>query len=314
MFWKKRASAKDAVNCAPADTMERHSHLKYQGREPTSYELDLDMKFETALHAYRKKDYAVALPLFTELADAGHADGQHFLSNMYSDGLEVAADQRKSISLLLKSAEQENKKSVVSLWYGYLNGIGCPKDESKADFWHKKLREIDDSRKTPRDSKSTAYISCSDTSVGRSGLVDGLPNVLSLVECLAAEKRKDWALAFGGVSRLAEQGDAKALETLARYYSQGIGVFKDETRAFSCLKRAAELGLPSAQLALGHRCVGGLGASKDPRSAYFWWLLAAANGLSSATKDIERIEREFSEFERRSIQAEASQWWDARFE
>jgi TPR repeat protein len=57
-----------------------------------------------------------------------------------------------------------------------------------------------------------------------------------------------------------------------------------------------------------------LGASKDPRKAYFWWLLAAENGLSSATKDIERIEREFSEFERRSIQAEESQWWDARFE
>jgi hypothetical protein len=60
--------------------------------------------------------------------------------------------------------------------------------------------------------------------------------------------------------------------------------------------------------------VGGLGASKDPRKAYFWWLSAAANGLSSASKDIERIEREFSEFERRAIQAEASQRWDTRFE
>lgn len=314
MFWKKKAPANVAVECAPADTMERHSRLKYQGRDPTSYELDLDKKFETALQAYRKKDYTAALPLFMELAEAGHADGQHFLSNMYSDGLGVAEDQRKSYSLLLKSAEQENKKSVVSLWYGYLNGIGCPKDEGKADFWYKKLREIEDRRKTPRDSKSPTSISCSDASANSSGLADGPPDVLSLVECLAAEKRKDWGLAFSGVSRLAEQGDAKALETLARYYSQGIGVFKDETQSFSCLKRAAELGLPSAQLALGHRCVSGLGAPKDPRKAYFWWLLAAANGLSSATKDIERIEREFSEFERRSIQAEASEWWGTRFD
>lgn len=314
MFWKKRASTNEVAKCAPTDNMERHSHLKYQSREPTPYELDLDTKFETALYAYRNKDYTVALPLFMELAEAGHADGQHFLSNMYGDGLAVAADQRKSYSLMLKSAEQENIKSVVSLWYRYLNGIGCPKDEGKADFWNKKLREIEDSRKTQSDSKSLTSITCDDASAGHSRLADGPAKVLSLVESLAAEKRKDWALAFGGVSRLAEQGDAKALETLARYYSQGIGVFKDEPQSFSCLMRAAELGLPSAQLALGHRCVSGLGAQKDPKKAYFWWLLAAANGLSSATKDIERIETEFSEFERRSIQAEASQWWGTRFD
>lgn len=311
MFWKRKAFSDAVDKSEPADTMERHAHLKRQGRELTSYEIDLDTKFETALDAYRKEEYTVALPLFIELADAGHADGQHFLSNMYADGLGVPRDYRKSYSLLLKSAEQENKKSVAGLWYGYLNGIGCPKDEGKADFWYKKLREIEDGRKASTDSKSVASISSSDASPGCSGLAD-VPNMLSLVECLEAEKRKDWASAFGGVSRLAEQGDAKALETLARYYSQGIGVFKDETQSFSCLRRAAELGLPSAQLTLGHRYVSGMGTQKDLRKAYFWLLLATASGQKSAGKDIERIEKEFSEFERRSIQTEASQWWDLR--
>lgn len=224
MFWKKRVLSNDVAQKTPVvDTMERHSHQSYQGREPTSHELNLDSKFEKALQAYRQKKYTEALPLFMELAEAGYADGQHFLSNMYCDGLGVAVDQKKSYSLMLKSAEQDNPKSVLSLWFGHLDGTRFPKDESKAEHWHKKRQEIEQRKNSPNHSKLPASISIDDARMSGSGLSESPPIVLSLVECLEAEKRKDWSLAFGGVSKLAQQGDAEALETLARYYSQGIG-------------------------------------------------------------------------------------------
>lgn len=56
----------------------------------------MDKHEEQALDHYWKSEYAEALPLFIQAAEAGHADAMMMLAHLHDDGLGVAPDWERS--------------------------------------------------------------------------------------------------------------------------------------------------------------------------------------------------------------------------
>ena len=99
-------------------------------------------------------------------------------------------------------------------------------------------------------------------------------------ETVAAYDRGDYATAFRGFRRLAEQGDAKAQYYLGALYEDGTGVPQDYARAVQWYRSAALKGDPEGQTALGYMHHTGKGVPRDFSEAIWWYRRAAEQGLS----------------------------------
>ena len=97
-----------------------------------------------------------------------------------------------------------------------------------------------------------------------------------------AYKKGDYAIAFKGFKKLAEQGIAKAQFNLGEMYNQGIGVPQDYKEAFRWHKLAAEQGIANAQNNVGNMYRKGHGVPKDYKEAIRWYTLAAEQGNAHA--------------------------------
>jgi TPR repeat protein len=87
----------------------------------------------------------------------------------------------------------------------------------------------------------------------------------------------------------AEKGDAKALYFLAKRYSKGESVPRDDVKAAQYMRQAAELGHPFAQNDLGSLYAKGLGVKQDFSEAAKWYGKAASQGDSLAQFSTGRI-------------------------
>lgn len=72
-------------------------------------------ELETAHAAFEKKEYAVALKLYTKLANAGNPEAQQHLGQMYWYGEAGQVDLAKAESLFQKAAAKGNKVAIASL-------------------------------------------------------------------------------------------------------------------------------------------------------------------------------------------------------
>ena len=76
-------------------------------------------------------------------------------------------------------------------------------------------------------------------------------NAQSFQEMQAIFERKDFATAFAGFLRLAEQNDAEAQARVASMYAMGQGVAKDEKRGHEWAEKSAANGNLQGQHVLG---------------------------------------------------------------
>src|SRR3989442_1062504 len=77
----------------------------------------------------------------------------------------------------------------------------------------------------------------------------------------------------------ADQGDASAMNQLARAYTVGDGVIKDYVKAYELFRKAADKGVAEAQNGMGYFHYSGLGgAKKDFAAAAAWYRKAAEQG------------------------------------
>ena len=111
----------------------------------------------------------------------------------------------------------------------------------------------------------------------------------SLDEAEAAYGRGDYAAAYRGFQRLAEQGDADAQFNLGLIYDGGRGVLRDTAEAARWYRRAAERGFAQAQFNLGFIHSKGRGVRRDFVRAHKWYSLAVS--LSSAAEKRSRAAR-----------------------
>jgi TPR repeat protein len=90
---------------------------------------------EDGVAAYRDKDYAKAVELWSPLAEKGNAVAQYRLGTLYAEGKGVAQDDATAATWFLKAAEQGNASAQYDLAASYAEGIGVKKDAEEAAKW-----------------------------------------------------------------------------------------------------------------------------------------------------------------------------------
>ena len=83
---------------------------------------------------------------------------------------------------------------------------------------------------------------------------------------------------YESLKRAAEQGDARAQNSLGIMYSNGRGVSQDDAEAVKWYRKAAKQGNASAQNNLGWMYDNGRGVSQDYGEAVKWYRKAAKQG------------------------------------
>ncbi len=84
--------------------------------------------------------------------------------------------------------------------------------------------------------------------------------------------------------KAAEQGDAKALFSVARFYNAGMGVPQDYIEASKWFRKAAELGHGDSQAQLGIMYFVGMKVPRDYIKALKWLRIAASLGADLAPR------------------------------
>jgi TPR repeat protein len=103
-------------------------------------------------------------------------------------------------------------------------------------------------------------------------------NAQSFQEMQAIFERKDFATAFAGFLRLAEQNDSEAQSRVASMYASGQGVVKDEKRGHEWAEKSAANGNLQGQYVLGINYMIGRGTSKNATNAFYWFDKAYKGG------------------------------------
>jgi uncharacterized caspase-like protein len=140
------------------------------------------------------------------------------------------------------------------------------------------------------------------------------PQVLKVAECevrggeYVLYDRADPKIAFKIWEAAANAGDADAQRRLAQIYEMGLTGEPDYRNAATWYRKAAEQGNHAAALALAALYETGLGVNKDAEEARRWYERArnpskARDG--GAVRDVERLNRELQEKERRLTELES---------
>ncbi len=210
--------------------------------------------------------------------DAGDAQTQYSLGNMYYFGEGAPKDIAKAVGLWQKAALQGYADAQSNLGLSYFNGDGIPKDTAKAVEWYKKAAEQGNAQ--AQSNLAIAYF-----------LGEGAP--------------QDTAKAVDLWQKAAVRGNASAQYNLGKAYYNGIGVPRDISKAIEWYQKAAAQGDEDAQINLG---IYYFKRGKDNIRAYALFNLVAAQGNERATKWRNFIEKSLTPAEREEGKRLASKW------
>ncbi len=87
---------------------------------------------QEARAAFESGDYETALAIWQPLAEAGHADSQCGLGQMYGNGFGVMMDDALAIKWYSLAAEQGHAKAQFNLAVMHQNGWGFPQSDVEA--------------------------------------------------------------------------------------------------------------------------------------------------------------------------------------
>lgn len=87
------------------------------------------------LEAYDGGDYAAAVAAWLPLAEAGDAEAQVALADLYLYGQGVPADPARAADWYRRAAVQGDAVAQLNLGDLYSRGIGLPRDLAKAYVW-----------------------------------------------------------------------------------------------------------------------------------------------------------------------------------
>lgn len=79
-----------------------------------------------------------ALSVWRPQADAGDAEAQYFVGQIYERGLGAEPDPERAASWYRKAAEQDYRAAQVSLGYLYESGLGVDPDPAEALRWYRR--------------------------------------------------------------------------------------------------------------------------------------------------------------------------------
>lgn len=94
--------------------------------------------------SYDRSDYRTALKVWLEQAEAGDADAQNYVGEIFEKGLGQEPDYVSAVAWYTKSADQGNTRAAVNLGYLFEKGLGVEKDVAKALNLYRKASGIAD--------------------------------------------------------------------------------------------------------------------------------------------------------------------------
>ena len=180
-------------------------------------------------------------------AQAGQADSQYSLGEMYRDGIRVAKNEAEAVKWYQKAAKQGHASAQYNLGCMYDLGIGVARNESEAVKWYQKAAE--------------------------QGNADGQQQLGTMYDLGIGVARNE-SEAVKWYQKAAEQGHANGQYFLgSNYYEHG-----DESEAVKWFQKAAEQGDGWAQFRLGGMYEDGEGVAKNDEEAFKWFEKAAKQG------------------------------------
>ncbi len=96
--------------------------------------------------AYDRANYATALKIWLPRAQAGDAEAQAYVGEIYEKGLGLMPNYQLAVQWYQKAAQQGNSRAQINLGYLYERGLGVEKDIAKAMQWYQKssgLEKVD---------------------------------------------------------------------------------------------------------------------------------------------------------------------------
>ncbi len=192
-----------------------------------------------------KPDNKKAFHWISQSAEQEFPPAQYYIAQCYEDGIGVDVDLEKSLSFLIKAAEQ-----------------GVEPAQSKAAAKLIAKNDFD---------KAAKYLQMS----SEQGNIDSSRKLGQLF--LQTEgKNQDLLQAIKYLGRAAESGDSQAMLLLANLYSGENGLITpDYTKMIQYLWEAAGKNFPEAQTKLGECFEDGFGLTKDTQMAVKWYKKAA---------------------------------------
>jgi TPR repeat protein len=189
-----------------------------------------------------------------ERADAAQKDGQRAIS---AEALFAG---------MLVNAENGQSQAMLNVGTLYEQGIGVPRNFTKALEWYRKAADA---------GENEAYMR------------------LGLCWEIGMGATADMGKAVAAFEKAAALSHAPAQHKLAGLYLNGRGLPKDEAKGFDLLFKAAEAGESAAAFDLGQVLfAGGFGRKADPEKARTWMLKAAEAGHPGAVLSIASMRKE----------------------
>lgn len=94
--------------------------------------------------AYDRADFATALKVWLPEAQAGNAEAQNYVGQIYERGLGTEPDYATAAAWYRRAAEQDFQPAQINLGNLYEKGLGVPRDSGAALNWYRRASGIDD--------------------------------------------------------------------------------------------------------------------------------------------------------------------------
>ena len=185
-----------------------------------------DTAMAGAVAAFSRGDYAAALPVFQDRAEAGDAEAQAWLGALHANGAGVEPSLPTAFAWYLRAAEQGHVQAATNVGAMLAMGQGVARDRLAGLGWLEKAAAAGDTM--------ACYNVATLLAKG-----DGVP--------------QDNPRAAALYRQAAETGHYPSQARLGHIYAVGLGVEKDRVAAFAWLSLAAQHGIGTALNALEAR-------------------------------------------------------------
>lgn len=216
---------------------------------------------------FKMAHYASARRIWQALAERGVAEAWFNLGILAEDGLGEARDTAAALNFYIRGAQSGSAKAQYRLALLHLDGVLLTPDRQAAERWLEQAAGAGHEDAARQLEHLRAGTRADDYLAAR---------------LLESEGRLGDALAI--YTRLAEQGNVRALTRLAWLHEAGRGVPRDLARAAALFNAAAQRGDAEAQFALSVMLRTGAGIARDDEAARTWLVRAARAGYPEAVE------------------------------
>ena len=264
------------------------------------------------------KDDLEAIRLFREAANSGLAAAQYNLGMMYILGRGVKKNKVEAVRWLRKAADQGDARAQTSLGEMYRDGRGgLAKSDSEAVKWYRKAcdqgyekarpclealnQKVADQKVNNHTQKSEkknnpnkkvlnqkavlTQNSSYNHALHHKALPKGSVNlILGRAQLYADVQNYREALKYFRMA--ADQGDARAYNTLGLMYEDGQGTAQSDSEAAKCYREAAERNHAMAQANLARMYRDGCGVPQSDFEAVKWYKKSAVQGCAGGQSNL----------------------------